>query len=127
MRLLFDTHIALEIIKSGLLGRRSKHQPLLWEAEEGFVSVATLWEIAIKARLGKLDPGMPVSELSQYLEATGFQILDISRYHAVAEIEPEPLTRDPFDRMLLAQCKVEGLKLVTIDRALSVDPLALSV
>lgn len=124
MRLLFDTHIVLEVVRSGLLGRASKYQTLLTQAEVVFVSVATLWEISIKAGIGKLDPGMPVSSLADYLASAGFTILDIDRNHAVTLVDPEPATRDPFDRMLLAQCKVERLQLVTFDRALVSHPLA---
>jgi PIN domain nuclease of toxin-antitoxin system len=46
------------------------------------------------------------------------------RSHALASVEPEPATRDPFDRMLVAQCQIEGLRLLTIDRALVSHPLA---
>lgn len=49
---------------------------------------------------------------------TGLTILPIDIPHVITAAEPEPDTRDPFDRLLLAQCQVEGLQLVTIDRAL---------
>jgi PIN domain nuclease of toxin-antitoxin system len=48
----------------------------------------------------------------------GIQIVAINEHHALTTVEPEPKTRDPFDKMLLAQCQVEDLRLVTIDRAL---------
>lgn len=82
-----------------------------------------MWEIAIKARLGKLAPGMPLDDLASYFESVGIDILPIDRRHAVAWVDPEPATRDPFDRMLLAQCRVENLQLVTLDRALASHPL----
>ena len=65
---------------------------------------------------------MPLETLAGYFETIGLAILPIARGHAVAWVEPA--TRDPFDRMLLAQCKVEGLQLVTLDRALIGHPLA---
>ena len=67
---------------------------------------------------------MPLEPRAGYFETIGLAILPINRGHAVAWVEPEPATRDPFDRMLLAQCKVEGLQLVTLDRALIGHPLA---
>jgi hypothetical protein len=73
--------------------------------------------------LGKLDLAVPLEVLAGYFETVGLVILSINRQHAVAWVEPEPATRDPFDRMLLAQCKVEGLRLVTLDRALAEHPL----
>lgn len=91
---------------------------------EAKVSVASLWEIAIKVRLGKLDPGLPLKGMAGYFEAAGFAVLPITAEHALTEIEPVPPTRDPFDRLLLAQCAVENLRLVTLDGALRDHPLA---
>jgi PIN domain nuclease of toxin-antitoxin system len=91
---------------------------------EVHASTASLWEIAIKTGLGKLDPGLPLEKVADFLERAGFFVLDVNRHHAVAQVEPEPATRDPFDRMLLSQCKIEGLQLVTLDRALLDHPLA---
>jgi PIN domain nuclease of toxin-antitoxin system len=96
-------------------------------ATVGFVSVASLWETAIKARLGKLDPGMPLQDIVGYLEAVGLSILPVEARHVVTATDPEPETRDPFDRLLLAQCQVESLRLATVDRALVAHPLALPV
>lgn len=122
-RLLLDTHIVLAISERQ---RFAKHIDLtrIVSADQVFVSVATLWEITIKSRLGKLHPAVAADHLPVFLETVHIEILDINRHHAVAFVEPEPATRDPFDRMLLAQCKVEGLQLVTFDRALAGHPLA---
>lgn len=122
---LLDTHIAL-----AFFGRSFRqHFPLIHELLEvgdvdGFVSAATLWEIAIKTRLGKLDIGMPLSDLPEAIASVGLQILGIEVSHVLHTVDPEPPTRDPFDRLLLAQCHVEGLKLITVDRALVDHPLA---
>jgi PIN domain nuclease of toxin-antitoxin system len=89
------------------------------------VSVASLWEMAIKSRLGKLDVGLPLHSLPGYLRASGISVLPVTADHAFCAVEPTPPTRDPFDRLLLAVCEVEGLRLVTVDRALSGHPLAL--
>lgn len=89
-----------------------------------FSSAASLWEISIKTRLGKLDPRIALERIGDFLETAGIHILDINRHHAVAFVEPEPATRDPFDRMLLAQCQIESLRLVTNDGALVDHPLA---
>jgi PIN domain nuclease of toxin-antitoxin system len=51
-------------------------------------------------------------------------VLPIVTAHVIAHVAPEPPTRDPFDRLLLAQCKTEARRLVTIDRALVDHPLA---
>ncbi|PKA41176.1 type II toxin-antitoxin system VapC family toxin [Rhizobium sullae] len=126
MRLLLDTHIVLAILRKDVAQRFPVVTTLLGEPQTvGFVSVASLWETAIKARLGKLDPGMPLEEMAQSLQKIGLSLLGIDVSHVITAADPEPDTRDPFDRLLLAQCQIEGLRLVTIDRALADHPLAL--
>jgi PIN domain nuclease of toxin-antitoxin system len=68
--------------------------------------------------------GIPLADLAGFLETIGTVLLPISRDHVLAEVDPAPETRDPFDRLLLAQCQVEGMRLVTRDRALAAHPLA---
>jgi len=70
---------------------------------------------------------MPLQDIAGYLEAVGISILSIEISHVISATHPEPETRDPFDRLLLAQCQVEGMKLVTVDRLLRQHPLALAV
>ena len=74
--------------------------------------------------IGQAQAGGKARRLAELLEGLGVKIVVVDERHALAEVEPEPTIRDPFDRMLLAQCQVEGLKLVTIDRALVSHPLA---
>ena len=62
--------------------------------------------------------------MQSILEDGRLTILRIDVPHVTALVLPEPPTRDPFDRLLLAQCQTEGLQLVTIDRALVEHPLA---
>ena len=54
----------------------------------------------------------------------GYALLPIIAAHTVSEVDPWPDTNDPFDRLLLAVCRVEGLRLVTRDRRLAGHPLA---
>jgi PIN domain nuclease of toxin-antitoxin system len=125
MRLLLDTHILL-----ALIGPRGASLPapvaaLLSDRDNEFhLSAASLWEIAIKCRLGKLKLTRDLADLPELLDGLGVRIVAIDERHALACAEPEPMTRDPFDRMLLGQCQVEGLRLVTIDPALVAHPLA---
>jgi PIN domain nuclease of toxin-antitoxin system len=122
---LLDTHIALAFFGRSFRQHFPRIHELLDAREvEGFVSTATLWEIAIKTRLGKLDIGMPLSDLPGAIASVGLKILGIEVPHVLHILDPEPPTRDPFDRLLLAQCHVEGLKLITVDRALVDHPLA---
>ena len=126
MRALLDTHVVLGLVRQTL----SKEHPIIAqrltdEATISFVSVASLWETAIRTRLGKLDPGMPLEDIAAYLEAVVLFILPIEVRHVIVAVDPAPESRDPFDGLLLAQCQVENLKLVTLDRALLNHPLVL--
>ena len=125
MRLLLDTNILVALMK-GMLAQRDRRIAALLAspASRSFVSAASLWEIAIKARLGKLDLHISPDKLSGYVVSAGLSTLVIDDRHAVADVDPEPATRDPFDRLLLGQCVVEGLELVTFDRVLLAHPLA---
>ncbi len=128
MNFLLDTHILIAAIGGRLGSRHPKIARLLTRGDsQPHASVASLWEIAIKTRLGKLNPGMSLSLLPQALEVAGIRILPITHVHALASVEPIPPTKDPFDRMLLAQCQVEGCLLVTVDGALHDHPLAAQI
>jgi PIN domain nuclease of toxin-antitoxin system len=91
---------------------------------EKTVSAASLWEMAIKHRLGKLALRVPIEALADVFLSLKFSLLSVDHHHAVAALHETPATRDPFDRLLLAQCQVEGMRLVTLDRALAAHPLA---
>ncbi|EJC80469.1 hypothetical protein Rleg4DRAFT_2099 [Rhizobium leguminosarum bv. trifolii WSM2297] len=126
MRVLLDTHVVIAVAQKKLAERFPRVEQLLSDsAASGFVSVASLWEIAIKTRLGKLQPGLPLETIPNYLRVIGLTILAIDIPHVITAADPEPETRDPFDRLLLAQCKVEDLQLATVDRLLVGHPLAL--
>jgi PIN domain nuclease of toxin-antitoxin system len=125
MRLLLDTNVLIPVIRqdittlnSGIAGAVAS------AANDMFASIASLWEIAIKTRLGKLDVKMEMADLPAYLDSSRIGLLAIGATHVLAELVTEPNTRDPFDRLLLAQCQVENMRLVTTDRALSAHPLA---
>lgn len=80
-----------------------------------FVSAATVWEVSIKQQLGKIaaPPDLP-----QRIRDSDLPHLPITADHAVAAGSLPLIHRDPFDRMLIAQARSEGLTLVTRDRAL---------
>jgi len=67
---------------------------------------------------------MALADVPANVKSGGLEILAIEVAHVLHAVDPEPPTRDPFDRLLLAQCHVEGLKLVTVDRALVDHPPA---
>jgi PIN domain nuclease of toxin-antitoxin system len=83
-------------------------------AEVVYVSAASIWEIEIKRSLGRLHaPG----DLISSLEDSGYERLAITFEHASEAGRLPPLHRDPFDRMLAAQARLEGMSLATGDDA----------
>ena len=125
MKLLIDTHFVILLADDRIeQSPRSNRDIILHQSSEIFVSVASLWEVEIKSRIGKLPLSNPVRNWAGILENTGVRILNVESQHVVADIGPEPETNDPFDRLLLSTCAAENLKLVTLDRALSAHPLA---
>ena len=115
MRLLLDTHALIwHFEKNESLGRRAK--TIIGDSKSHvFVSVASLWEMAIKNSLGKIRFGHTLREIYLDYIAAGADILPVSPEHAMA-VEGLPWHhRDPFDRMLIAQAMTENLTLVTRD------------
>lgn len=78
-----------------------------------FVSVVTIWELNIKIGAGKLGVA---GDLVEMVAGLGCSTLPIHLHHAALVRNLPPLHRDPFDRMLVAQARAEGLTLVTADR-----------
>lgn len=125
MRLLLDTNILVPIAADPVAVLGEKIDTLLDASGATlFFSVASLWEIAIKSRLGKLPLAVPLDAVPALLTGMGLSLLDVRAAHALAQVEPVPDTRDPFDRLLLGICVVEDLRLLTTDRALQEHPLA---
>ena len=125
MKLLLDTHIVLAIVNNDTARLPKKILDLLtFDGPRYSVSVVSLWEVAIKARIGKLKISSPIEQLDSICEAFALSILPITAHHVLAHVLPEPPTRDPFDRLLLAQAEIEDMQIVTLDRALVGHPLA---
>ncbi|MGA9672201.1 MAG: type II toxin-antitoxin system VapC family toxin [Terracidiphilus sp.] len=115
MRLLLDTHIfCWWFYQPERLSRRTLK--LIRGAERVFVSSASIWEVAIKARLGKIDADP--KELFEQVEINNFHELAIRSKHALV-VATLPLHHtDPFDRLLIAQAVTEPLHLLTADSML---------
>ena len=119
MRLLLDSNILIPIARNEREKLSAQVNILLNASNEIFVSVASLWEIAIKARIGKLLLLAPPKQLPHTIALFGYTLISVSEHHAVEDLLEQPNTNDPFDRMLLAQCQVEDMRLVTTDRTLA--------
>jgi len=116
MQLLIDTHIFIwAVMDNEKLGSRARR--IILDATKVFVSAISVWEIAIKVKIGKLE-GDP-NEFADAIAKSGFRELPISAHHA-ARVHELPLChRDPFDRVLIAQALSESLRFLTADGMLS--------
>ena len=117
-RLLLDTHLVLWWLN----GDPRLPQPVVERVQapeaEVFVSQASLWEMAIKASIGRLQVDLP--ELERQVPLQGFRCLPISNAHllALGDLETDGVHRDPFDRLLVCQSRVEPMLLLTVDTQL---------
>jgi PIN domain nuclease of toxin-antitoxin system len=100
-----------------------------WEDRLGnaccVVSAVSVWEVAIKHQLGKLS--VTARQLITTAADAGFAFMAISPDHAAATAELPPLHKDPFDRLMIAQARWEGLRFLTADRSLSAYGLGIDV
>lgn len=120
MPLLLDTHAFLWFI-SGDSQLSATARQLIEDTENDiFISVASLWEIAIKVSIGKLILSAPYDELiPAQITANSFDLLPIE-FSALALVTQLPFHhRDPFDRLLIAQAISNGFPIITKDRAFS--------
>jgi PIN domain nuclease of toxin-antitoxin system len=116
MRLLLDTHIFLWAVAGSPLLKPAARR-LIESADEVYVSAASIWEVAIKARLGKINAD--AQKLADAVGASGFVELPVSAAHAAGVARLDLHHNDPFDRILLAQALAEPLRLVTVDEMLA--------
>ncbi len=89
---------------------------------EAWFSVASIWEATIKHMLGRKDFAVDPGALRRGLLANGWRELAVGGEHALAVAALPPIHKDPFDRILLAQAKVEGLTLMTSDKIVARYP-----
>lgn len=127
MRLLLDTHIAIWAATDEMMltpGERSA----IAMASTPIVSAVSIWEARLKwhsfhlsgLRKGVIAPGT----LLRFIEAMGWILLPLTARHAATELASPLPHRDPFDELLLVQAQVEGMQLLTRDRAFQGQPSA---
>ncbi len=115
MRLLLDTHVLLWVMTDDTALSQTARDTIN-KATVVYASAVSIWEVSIKAALGKLQINQ--DRFMKALPATGFEPLSITWEHADAVHRLPPIHRDPFDRMLIAQAVSEPLNLMTADKTL---------
>lgn len=122
MHLLLDTHVLLwaagepERLSGEARDLLSSPEHVLW------FSAASIWEVAIKSGLDRVDFQADPHLLRRGLVENGYRELAITAQHAAAVANLPALHKDPFDRILLAQAEIEGCLLLTVDDMLHQYP-----
>jgi len=124
VRLLLDTHVFLRAASQPEELAEPARLAIANAENEVYVSAAVAWEITIKTALGKLQvPGDPATRFPARLRSLGFDQLPILAEHALAVDALPDHHGEPFDRILVAQAQLEGMRLVTHDPQIQKYPV----
>ncbi|MCL1878934.1 MAG: type II toxin-antitoxin system VapC family toxin [Defluviitaleaceae bacterium] len=115
MKYLLDTHVLLlTMLEPGKLSRSA--QKIVTDASiPKFISISSIWEIAIKNRIGKLPLSMGIDGVFDTLDASAVGIMGIDRQHIEIYTSLPLLHRDPFDGIIVATAMLEKMTIVTAD------------
>jgi PIN domain nuclease of toxin-antitoxin system len=118
VKLLLDTHIILWVAGQPEKLAEPARSLLIMPENTLFFSAASIWEIVIKRGLGREDFRVDPARLRMMLDSHGYDELPITAEHTL-RVETLPLLhKDPFDRLLIAQARVEGMQLLTVDASI---------
>lgn len=123
MRLLLDTHVFIWACVEPERLSVAERDAIADPRNDVFASAASAWEIAIKRALGRLS--FPVERFDEFADALGFRPLPMTSAHGIAAGGLPRYHDDPFDRMLVAQARIEALTIVTSDRKIPQYEVAL--
>ena len=112
MKLLLDTHVILWFLNGEKLSEETK---TLIENNENYISVVSLWEVAIKMNLNKYTFDGGFQAFRDFVRMNGFEVLPIKDEYMVKLFDLPFINRDPFDRLLVATAIVEDMKIITAD------------
>lgn len=115
MKYLIDTHILIWFLEDSEKLDRGVKESLLDTQNQVFVSQVSIWEMAIKISLGKLKIPMLLEELLFHLERVGWSVLSIKNADIILLLTLPYIYSDPFDRIMVCQCKRYGYTLITRD------------
>ena len=115
MKLLIDTQILIWFLEGNKLLSQSRRQIIIDLHNDVFISIASLWEMAIKISIGKLILAKPFTDVLKQLVIDNIEILPISPDHTL-QVSTLPFHhKDPFDRIIIAQSQIENLPVITED------------
>ena len=124
MQVLIDTNIFLWLIAGDTRRLTPKAMRLVSKPEsELYVSMASIWEIALKIRAGKLKLPLGSAFLSHHLGELGAALLPIKTEHVLELLSLPRIHNDPYDGLIVAQAAVEGMALVSSDEQIHKYPV----
>ena len=125
MRLLLDTHVLVWCLSGDRKLPPATAELIRDPATDVYFSAVSIWEVAIKSALGKMRADANV--MLKYLVDEGFKELPVMARHTVATVTLPMHHRDPFDRLLVAQSRMESLRLLTNDKIMALygEPVVL--
>lgn len=112
---LLDTHALLWFLSGDERISTKSRKAISDPNNRCFISIASLWEMAIKMNIGKLDLLFDLKELVSNLSKNNIEILPIAFEHILGTMELEDHHRDPFDRIIIAQAKFERMTVISKD------------
>lgn len=115
MNLLLDTHTLIWFLNGDPFLTAKARSAIESSNNIKFVSMASVWEISIKFSLGKIQIPKGIKNLIALIEDNGFEFLPITLEHLVEISSLDYFHRDPFDRLLIAQVKIENFTIITKD------------
>ena len=125
MKLLLDTHTFIwwdsDPARLSAVALAALRDP----ANTVWLSVVSVWEILIKAQLGKLSVRLPLPDIVAQQRVNGLQVLPVTLPHSLALEGLPTIHKDPFDRVLIAQAIAEGAELVSADHVFVQYPVRL--
>ena len=113
MNLLIDTHALIWFLNGDDLISNNAKAAIENTDNIKIVSIASIWEIAIKISLNRLSLPKGFTHFLKLIEGNGFEILPISIEHTLTVAKLDFIHRDPFDRLLITQCQTDNLTIVT--------------
>ncbi|MCL1998915.1 MAG: type II toxin-antitoxin system VapC family toxin [Turicibacter sp.] len=116
MKYLLDTHVALWYLEQSPRLSKNIEQTIDDAENDIFVCAISLWEVAIKVNLGKLDLRLTLAELFELVEIRNFRIIPIEYKHMLTLLNLPYHHKDPFDRLIIATALAEQLTIISADK-----------
>jgi len=116
MNLLLDTHTLIWFLENDAGLSELAANEILNPVNKSYISIASIWEIAIKKSLNKLEMNTSFESLSKLIFDNNFEILQIEFFHLEELLKLDKYHRDPFDRLIIAQAMSQGYSIITKDK-----------